>query len=525
MSGAAAGPGAGPAHGAGAEDVDAIVVGGGVGGLVAARALVRRGLRTVVLEAADLPGGPVRGGSFASLPSVPLDLGVESYAARGEAVTALARELGLTVVSPSAAQAWGYAAGRTFPLPRAGILGIPSVPWAPDVRRAIGWPGALRGALDRVLPARLADETSLATLVRSRLGRRVADRLVTPVAAGVHSAPLDRLDVAAVAPGLLEAFHREGSLSRAVAAQRRAAPPGSAVRGIDGGIHGIVEAVVGELNADAEGWAEAPDGDLAHAGVRTGQRVVGIERLPAPAADHDDDDTRDAVADGTGESAAGDAGWLVTTAAGARLRAPRLVVATPAVAGLLAPALGGATAPTPEPGAPIALVTLLLDAPELDAAPRGTGMLVAPDATPGPGDGPDGPVGPGAGVRAKAFTHATAKWPWLAARVRAAAGAGVHVVRLSYGRVGEALVDPDVAQATHDASVLLGVDLAGRVRDHLVQRWDGSLPPPTPAYRAALGDFVAAAGTAPGLAVVGGWVAGTGLASIVGHATGAVAEL
>ncbi|MFP3715114.1 protoporphyrinogen/coproporphyrinogen oxidase [Puerhibacterium sp. TATVAM-FAB25] len=510
MSGAAAGAGAGTAHGAAPEDVDAIVVGGGVGGLVAARALVRRGLRTVVLEAAGLPGGPVRGGAFASLPSVPLDLGVESYAARGEAVTALARELGLTVVSPAAAQAWGYAAGRTFPLPRAGILGIPSVPWAPDVRRAIGWPGALRGALDRVLPARLVDETSLATLVRSRLGRRVADRLVTPVAAGVHSAPLDRLDVAAVAPGLLEAFHREGSLSRAVAAQRRAAPPGSAVRGIDGGIHGIVEAVVGELNADAEGWAEPPDGDLAHAGVRTGQRVVGIERLPAA-----DGGTADPHADDRG--ADDGAAWLVTTAAGARLRAPRLVVATPAVAGLLTPALGGAAAPTPEPGAPIALVTLLLDAPELDAAPRGTGMLVAPDATPG--------AGPGAGVRAKAFTHATAKWPWLAARVRAAAGAGVHVVRLSYGRIGEALVEPDVAQATHDASVLLGVDLTGRVRDHLVQRWDGSLPPPTPAYRAALGDFVAAVGTAPGLAVAGGWVAGTGLASIVGHATGAVAEL
>ena len=51
-------------------------------------------------------------------------------------------------------------------------------------------------------------------------------------------------------------------------------------------------------------------------------------------------------------------------------------------------------------------------------------MLVAPGSTPG-------------AVRAKALTHATAKWPWLARRVRDAAGPGWHVVRLSYGRIGD----------------------------------------------------------------------------------------
>ncbi|MDR7383098.1 protoporphyrinogen/coproporphyrinogen oxidase [Promicromonospora iranensis] len=508
---------AGPA----VEQADAVVVGAGIGGLVTAHTLAARGLRVVVLEAADRAGGPIRGGAFDSLPDVPLDLGAESFAVRGGAVERLAGELGLTVEVPAGLPAWGYAAGRAFPLPAAGVLGIPSRPWAPDVRRAVGWPGVLRGSLDRVLPARLVDTTDLGTLTRSRLGSRVADRLVTPVAAGVHSAPLDRLDVAAVAPGLLDAYTRTGSLSRAVASLRAAAPAGSAVRGIDGGIHALVNALVERLD------------------VRFGTRVVGVERVPA--VERAPGDAAAGAGTGTadpGLAGPGGASWLVRLEGSEAVLAARLVLATrPDFGPLLTadrdfgrlprdrsierpiserptevetkdaqpPSSDLIPPPAPERGADIRLVTLLLEAPELDTAPRGSGMLVAPGTAPGT-------------VRAKALTHATAKWPWLARRVRATLGPGWHVVRLSYGRIGEPTPEPTAEEAARDASALLGVELAGRVHDSLHQRWDGSLPPPTPAYRAAIKQFEQAVRAEPGLDVTGGWIAGTGLAAIVGHA-------
>ena len=155
--------------------------------------------------------------------------------------------------------------------------------------------------------------------------------------------------------------------------------------------------------------------------------------------------------------------------------------------------------------ASVELVTLVLDAPALDVAPRGTGVLVAA-GTPG--------------ETAKALTHSTAKWPWLAEL----AGKR-HVVRLSYGRAGQAnpldgRSDDEVAAlALADASALLGTPLdTSMLRASGRSAWRDALSQATIGQRdrvRALEDVLAAE---PGIEATGSWVAGTGLASVVPHA-------
>lgn len=482
------------------ETVDAVVVGGGIAGLVAAHTLVAGGAAAVVLEASARCGGYLARGRLAAEGSqVWVDVGAESFAARSPALASLVQALGLEAVAPAALSAWactpGWRRARAFPLPAAGVLGIPGHPWARDVRRAIGLLGAVRASVDAVLPAARVDTSSLAALVRSRLGRRVLDRLVTPVAGGVHSTDPALLAVDAVAPGLLAAYHRRGSLTAAVRALRAQAPPGSAVRGVPGGMHQLVAAL--------EQSIEAGGGQICRS-------------APAVQLQRDGED------------------WLVHTGPGAVLRTRRVVLAASARTALrLLEGLDGAVdvaGAEPARGTDIALVTLLVRSPALAAAPRGTGILVAPGTT----------------VAAKASTHASAKWPWLRSQLDEALGPDAHVVRFSYGRGAVVTAAPDspaggttdtpgltdgalVAQAVEDLDALYGVGVV-QVLSSLVTRWDDALAPPTPATRERaarlLADVDALVGRGvSGLTVTGAWAAGTGLAAVVPHAQNAARRL
>jgi oxygen-dependent protoporphyrinogen oxidase len=397
----------------------AIVVGGGVAGLVIARDLAAGGMSVTLLEASDHLGGKVARHRVAG---VDLDAGAESFATRQGTVAALAAELGLEVVAPRASPAWlKPAEGEPLPLPATSLLGIPGDPMAPDVITVIGLPAAERAQLDATLPIGVgSDERTLGDLVRARMGDAVLERLVAPIVTGIHSRHPDELELDVVAPGLRAVLLREGSLAAAVRTLRAAAPAGSAVAGIRGGIYELVAALV----ADAERLGVV---------IRVNERVSGVEAHAVLAGD-------------------------------SRLEADHVVLATPLDAS------GEIT---------ITLVTLVVDLPALDSAPRGTGLLVAAGAE---------------GVSAKALTHSTAKWAWLASAVPAHR----QVIRLSYS----ARPDDPRATAVSDAVALLGEALPDVLGFDLIG-WPAVPPEPS----------------APnGVTIVGESVSGTGLAAVISGA-------
>jgi oxygen-dependent protoporphyrinogen oxidase len=410
-----------------------VVVGSGAAGLIAARDLLARGDAVTVLEATETIGGRV---TSLELDGLTLDSGAESFATRGGAVEKLASELGLSVGPPAATPAWVVAPGRAYQLPATGWLGIPTHPLDRDVRKVIGSSAAVHASLEPHRPlGEIPDDVTVGALVRTRLGDEIAQSLVAPVLQGVYSRHIDTLQLADISPTLPQELREAESLLKLAETKRALSPAGSAVLGVEGGMFRLTEALAADIR------------------TRGGSIVTSAaaERL-----------TFD------------DGAWRIA-AGGGRLVADRVVLAVPLPdAAALVPDLPSAERKQ------VAVVTLVVEAPQLDGAPRGTGVLAVDGVT-----------------AAKALTHSTAKWPWLAEMAK-----GRHVVRLSYSL--DALPADLDAGALADASRLLGVELAAEsLRGSAARIWTDAAP-------AAVADL----NPASGLYLVGSAAGLTGLANI-----------
>ena len=561
------------------DEVDALVIGGGIAGLSAAWQLSQDGLKPLLVEARGYLGGLIAPGYIGP---VQVDLGAETFVPRGVETAQMVAALGLEALAPSGDgarlflppnRANGESHWRLCRFLRDAYLGIPADPGADDVVAILGAKAAQRAAQDRHLGSEVgqgAEGETLAGFVAARMGQAVVDRLVRPIVAGIYTCDPADLATDTVTPGLRQATREHGCLADAVAfllARSRKATGGRSVdKCVRGGMFQLTAALsqaittAGGTVLTRVGAQQliAPDA-AGNADTASGATTCGASSA-SNAASHDASDSS-GTPDNSGY-------WQVVLAptkpgptpssepvpAGTprTLRTKRLVVACsarPALRLLTSANLAALDTDITIPvGAPIARYSLLVDSPELDAAPVGQGLLVAPaspascadtqaepdqstpdtqaDSEPCANTQPGAvepsnqgsPTQPGAAespVGAKALSHLNVKWPWIAQ----ALAPHQHLLRLSYGRLGQSEPQVSLEQALADVRVLTGVTIhPEQVSEHKLVRWNGTLPPLPPSYRARIAAFMSQVENIEGLAVTGAWVGGTGVNAVVAHA-------
>jgi oxygen-dependent protoporphyrinogen oxidase len=81
----------------------------------------------------------------------------------------------------------------------------------------LSWPAKLRIAAELVIPRnRHAEDESLATFFRRRLGREALDRMIEPLLSGIYTADADQLSLLATFPRFRDMEREHGSLLKAL---------------------------------------------------------------------------------------------------------------------------------------------------------------------------------------------------------------------------------------------------------------------------------------------------------------------
>jgi oxygen-dependent protoporphyrinogen oxidase len=244
-------------------DVDVVIVGGGISGLSAARALCGRGMRVRLIEREAACGGVVQTdhvGQFV------IDTGPDTLLAHKPAAIALAREVGLeaNLVTPLPQRStYLLRRSRLRTLPQTSALGLPT-DWKTLVSAgAFSWPGKLRMAAEAfVPPSAVTEDESIGSFVRRRFGREALTCVAEPVLAGIHRGDAARLSVRALFPVLANAERTHGSVARAWRNMPARSGAGGSLS-LRGGLGQLVAAMQAQL----------PSGV-----VVTGREVQAIER-------------------------------------------------------------------------------------------------------------------------------------------------------------------------------------------------------------------------------------------------------
>jgi oxygen-dependent protoporphyrinogen oxidase len=406
-------------------DLAVAVIGGGISGLAAAHRLSRHvpSMEITVVEKAESVGGKLQ---LHDVAGMRLDAGAESVLARRPEATDLFADTGLAdvVQHPATSGAGIWIEGNLRPVPQSQLMGIPYSMAELEASNVLDASARRQVAQDAELPITpIEQDVSVGSLVGSRMGMQVVERLVEPLLGGVYAGHASQLSVDMAIPGLLEEMRAQPSLMAAVEQLARRAQTGGPLFASIGGGLGLLPPAV----AQASGARQLLNTE-----------VVGL------------DNGRDR--------------WLIEIRSGgeeSHLDADAVVLAVEApvagrILGRLAPVAADLLLGVEY--ASVALVTFVFDAETSPDWPAGTGFLVPPAE----------------GLLTKAATFASQKWGWLAD-----AHPSRFVVRASVGRFADesvmALSDDElVTRVLTELAMVTGVTAAPL--ETAVKRWDSSLP-------------------------------------------------
>ena len=438
--------------------VDRLIVGAGISGLLAALRARTRGESVVVVERASNPGGLV---APVTIAGIDIDAGAEAFSTAGDSFFQLITELGLgdQVISPQRSDARIIASSTLRYVIPHGVLGIPSSLDDPELNMIISPEGLhLARQLDSQ-PVAVSEDMTVAELVSSRLGPEFVDKLVDPLCTGVYGSSAHTLSTHSTIPSLMKALKDSGSLCSAAQQLRTSgARPGSAVAGIAGGLFTLVSELIWMLEQRGVRFFFDSEVKDINKQQEFWQCVTSSEEFLS---------SELTIATGIGSAAYILQG--IEPSDGCEM--PE-ILETHSV--------------------DIALVFLLVESHDLDSAPLGSGALLTAQS----------------GATAKAATHINAKWEWVQDELPP----HHHLIRLSYGRDG-ALPEGDLIDlARQDLPVLFGICDA-TIHSTVVQHWPGSLFQSSAAAQKQC-EQLARCATALGIELCGSYVSGNGLLGI-----------
>ncbi len=186
--------------------VPALVVGGGISGLVCAYALRKAGIDAQLVEASARPGGVIhsviRDGFL-------LELGPQSFSGT-PALRKLCTELGISnelLQAPPSAPRYVLIDGQLRPVP----LSPPAFFMSSLINGSTKW-ALVRDVFGKSIPP--DGDESVADFVRRKFSAQLLDRLVGPFISGIYAGDPERLSVRSAFPQLYEAEKAAGSVIR-----------------------------------------------------------------------------------------------------------------------------------------------------------------------------------------------------------------------------------------------------------------------------------------------------------------------